>query len=86
MSQVCPKCGNPINANICSTCGLPSDICACVEIDRETQRIRIYTTRRRFSKPVTIVEGIRENAKQTLKELRKELATGGTFKEDHIEL
>ncbi len=83
---VCPKCGAQATANTCSRCGLPFDLCACITIEREAQKIRISTEMRRFQKPITIVEGIVDNAKEVAKELKSKLACGGTIKEGHIEL
>ena len=83
---VCPKCGAQASQNTCSKCGLPFDLCVCVTIEREAEKIRITTEMRRFSKPITIVEGITENAKDVAKQLKSRLACGGTIKEGHIEL
>ncbi|MEM5802990.1 MAG: stress response translation initiation inhibitor YciH [Candidatus Aenigmatarchaeota archaeon] len=83
---VCPKCGAQATANTCSKCGLPFDLCVCVTIEREAEKIRITTEMRRFSKPITIIEGIVENAKDVAKQLKSKLACGGTIKEGHIEL
>ena len=41
---------------------------------------------RRFRKPITIIEGISENAKDIAKQLKSKLACGGTIKKGHIEL
>lgn len=41
---------------------------------------------RRFNKPITIVEGITENARDVAKQLKSRLACGGTVKEGHIQL
>ena len=71
---------------MCTTCSLPIDICACVGIERGTQRIRIFVEKRKFDKPITIVEGITDNAKDVSSQLKRKLATGGTFKKGHIEL
>lgn len=82
----CPKCGNPANLGTCTTCSLPVDICACASIEQSVQKIRIFVEKRKFNKPITIVEGITENAKEVSSQLKRSLATGGTFKKGHIEL
>ncbi len=74
MSEVCPKCG------------LPKELCVCGAIDKEAQKIKVYTEKRRFGKISTIVEGIDANAKETASQLKSRLACGGTLKEGHIEL
>ena len=75
-----------MTANICSKCGLPSDICACAAIEQADQKIRVFMEKRRFNKPITLVEGITDNAKDITKQLKSRLACGGTYKENHIEL
>ena len=74
--------------DICQTCGLPTEICACQDIARESQRIRIYTMRRKYGKLVTIVEGIKDdvNVDDLTKQLKSKCACGGTYKEYNIEL
>ncbi|MEM7825720.1 MAG: stress response translation initiation inhibitor YciH [Candidatus Aenigmatarchaeota archaeon] len=74
MPEVCPKCG------------LPLELCACKAIEREAEKIRVFIERRRFDKPRTIVEGIKENLKEITSQLKQKLACGGTFKKGHIEL
>ena len=71
---------------MCSKCGLPKDLCVCEILEKEeTQRIRVYTTKKKFKKLVTIVEGIRkENLDKTAKDLKQGLACGGTAKEGVI--
>ncbi len=83
---ICPKCGAQATQNTCSKCGLPFDLCVCVTIEREAEKIRMSTEMRRFNKPITIIEGIVENAKDVAKQLKSKLACGGTIKEGHIEL
>jgi len=85
MVELC-KCGAKLTGNICSTCGLPADLCACMTIDREAQKIRVFIERRKFNKPVTIIEGITENTKKVASQIKAKLACGGTVKENHIEL
>lgn len=86
MPEICPKCGNKLIGNICSTCGLPSELCACGAIEREMQKITVFMEKRKFGKPVTIIEGITDNAKEVASQIKARLACGGTFKNNHIEL
>jgi len=86
VEHTCSKCGGSLLGNICAKCGLPQDICACVGIEQSTQKIRIFVEKRKFNKPITIVEGITDNAKEVSSQLKRHLATGGTFKKGHIEL
>jgi translation initiation factor 1 len=76
-------------AGICPTCGLPKEICACEEIAREQQEIRITTAKRRYGKIVTIVEGINAsdiNIDDLARQLKTKCAAGGTVKDGKIEL
>ncbi len=73
-------------AEVCSKCGLPKEICVCAAIEKEKQKIRIFIEKRRFGKPTTIIEGITENTKEIVSQLKQKLACGGTFKDNHIEL
>lgn len=76
-------------AEICSTCGLPKELCMCEEIAREQQSVRIYTDSRRYGKIVTVVEGIDANdidLDDLAKKLKNKCAAGGTAKEGKIEL
>ncbi len=74
---------------ICSTCGLPEELCMCEEIAREQQRIKIYSDKRRYGKVMTIVEGIDEsdiNMDDLARKLKTKCAAGGTVKDGRIEL
>lgn len=73
---------------ICQTCGLPKDICACEAIEKETtQKLKVYTTEKRFRKLVTVVEGLEgEELEGTTKELKRKLACGGSCKDGFIVL
>ncbi|MFH7880935.1 MAG: stress response translation initiation inhibitor YciH [Candidatus Aenigmatarchaeota archaeon] len=66
--------------------GLPEELGIEEILEKEKARIRVYVETRRFGKPTTIVEGVTGDIKQILKELRKKLACGGTYKEGKIEL
>ena len=71
-----------IMAEICPTCGLPKDLCACSEIEKEQQRIRIRLETRKFGKATTIVDGINDknNVADIAHKLKNSCACGGTAK------
>ncbi len=74
---------------ICSKCGLPKELCVCEAIAKESQRIKVYTEKKKFGKLSTIIEGVDPksiNIKETAKKLKAQLACGGTFKDGRIEL
>jgi len=69
--------------DICSKCGMLKDLCVCEILDKEkVMKIKVYTTRKKFRKLVTIVEGIsKSRLNDTAKDLKHKLACGGTAKE-----
>ena len=74
-------------AVICKKCGLPDDLCACGELDKEDTRIVVRLETRRFSKTYTMIEGLdpKINDIHTIvKELKSRLACGGTAKDGFI--
>jgi len=71
---------------ICNKCGLPKDICACGELSKEQARIIIRAVKRKYGKPVTLVEGLDADQKEVMKAMKAKLACGGTLKEGVIEL
>ncbi len=73
---------------ICSKCGLPREICACDILDKEdVRKIRVFATKKRFRKLVTVIEGLdEERLDECAKELKTKLACGGTVKEGVIVL
>lgn len=76
-------------AVICKKCGLPNDLCACGELDKEDTRIVIRLETRRFSKTTTMIEGIDpklSDIQHIVKELKSKLACGGTAKAGFIML
>lgn len=76
-----------MSGNLCPKCGLPTDLCTCEIREREEKRITVYTTTRRFKKPVTIVKGVsKDQGKEIVKKLKRKLACGGSFKDGNIEL
>lgn len=74
-------------AVICKKCGLPDDLCACGELDREETRIVIRLETRRFSKMTTMIEGIDpklSDIQRIVKDLKSKFACGGTAKDGFI--
>jgi translation initiation factor 1 len=73
---------------ICPKCGLPEQACVCEQIVKSSQRIQISTDKKRYGKIVTIVSGFDKgiDVKKTAKALKNELACGGTYKNDIVEL
>lgn len=70
----------------CPKCGMPKDLCICEVLDKQqVQKIKVYTTKKKFRKLVTIVEGIDKNRLNgATKELKHKLACGGSAKDGKI--
>jgi translation initiation factor 1 len=76
-------------AVICKKCGLPDDLCACGELDKEEARIVVRLETRRFSKTTTLIEGINpklSDMQKIVKDLKSTFACGGTAKSGFIML
>ena len=73
---------------ICPKCGLPKQACVCEQIVKSSQRIKITTAKKRYGKIVTVVTGFDKgiDVKDIAKSLKNELACGGTYKSDLVEL
>jgi translation initiation factor 1 len=73
---------------ICPRCGLPQPACVCEQIAKSSQRIHIKTDKKRYGKIVTIISGFENkiDVKKIAKSLKNDLACGGTYKGDTIEL
>ena len=74
-------------AEICEVCGLPTDLCVCNEISKDQQRIRVRLERRKWNKPVTVIEGLEAKSVDLgiiAKQLKSFCACGGTAKNGQI--
>jgi len=71
-------------SDICPTCGLPKDICACPTIEKSQAQITIKLEQRKWGKKVTIILGLSENLKMTTKKLKNYCACGGSRKNNRI--
>jgi translation initiation factor 1 len=73
--------------DICPKCGLPIQACVCSDIISENQQITVSSDRRKFGKVITLVSGLdAEGIKEIAKKLKNKLACGGTIKNSIIEL
>jgi translation initiation factor 1 len=76
-------------SEICSTCGLPKELCVCETIAKESQKILVTVVKKKFGKVSTIISGMNEteiDLKDLAKNLKNKLACGGTAKDGKIEL
>ncbi|WP_231183379.1 stress response translation initiation inhibitor YciH [Haladaptatus sp. DYF46] len=75
--------------DLSSITGLPEELGIDEDLGRTEQRLVIRTEKRRYDKPVTIVEGFdasEVDVKDLASELKRKMATGGTVHEGAIEL
>ena len=76
-------------AVICNTCGLPNDLCACGELEKDSTQIVVRVEERRFKKKGTMIEGINPKMNdlgKVVRELKAKYACGGTVKDGYIPL
>lgn len=68
--------------------GLPKDLFDISNITKDQQRIRVDVIKRKFSKIITLVKGITDDAeiKDIGKEMKQKFACGGTIDGKIIEL
>jgi len=74
---------------ICPKCGLPKEACVCETIAKTKQKIKVTPVKRKYGKISTVISGIDPkdiDVKNLAKELKSELACGGTIKNNDIEL
>ena len=67
---------------------MPKQACVCEQIVKSSQRIHVTTTKKRYGKVVTQIFGFEReiDIKKIAKALKNELACGGTYKDNIIEL
>ena len=73
--------------DICPKCGLPLQACVCEDIAKTEQRIHVRTEKKKFGKLITVISGFQGvDLKTIAKDLKHQLACGGTVKNNEIEL
>lgn len=76
-------------SEICTTCGLPKELCVCESIAKEGLKITVQSIKKKFGKKYTAIDGISDkdiDMKMLTKKLKEKFACGGTFKDGIIEL
>ncbi len=76
-------------SEICTTCGLPKELCVCETIAKEGLKITVRMIKKKFGKKYTTIEGISDkdiDMKMLTKKLKEKFACGGTYKDGIIEL
>jgi translation initiation factor 1 len=55
---------------------------ALKELDKSILNIFVYTDIKKFNKPITIIQGLKDKdlIRMILRELKKKIGTGGTYK------
>ena len=74
-------------AVICNTFGLPDDLCASGDLDKDSTHIIIRLETRRFRKKGTMIEGLDpkiNNLGNVARELKNKYACGGTAKDGYV--
>ena len=61
---------------------------ALKELDKDISNIFVYTDIKKFNKPITIIQGLKDKdfIRIILRELKKNIGTGGTYKNGIITL
>ncbi len=70
---------------ICSTCGLPKDLCICQTLEHEQQRIIVKIETRRYNKEITVISGFEPGTdlRDVASQLKSWCACGGTFDKEN---
>ncbi len=74
---------------ICPKCSLPVELCVCESLQQEKQKITIYVDKRKWGRAMSVMnfsnfKGV--NLKKICKKAKQYCASGGTVKDNTIEV
>ncbi len=76
-------------SDTCAVCGLPSELCVCKEVEKNSSLIEIKVERRKYGKMWAVVTGIdseTDRLKEIVKNIKNRLAVAGTIKGKNVEI
>ncbi|MFX1389699.1 MAG: stress response translation initiation inhibitor YciH [Promethearchaeota archaeon] len=75
--------------DICAICSFPKELCICDSLSADEQQIVIYNDRRKWGRVVTVIKFVGNfdvNLKNILTKAKKKCASGGTVRDNEVEL
>ena len=75
--------------SVCPKCSLPIELCVCESLQQEEQKISIYVDKRKWGRAMTVMNFSNfkgANLKKICKKAKQYCASGGTVKDNMIEV
>lgn len=75
-------------SEICDGCGLPQELCACTDIDKnENSEVPVTTEERQYGKVMTIVKGVHQSDIDEVEtKLKSAVGAGGNIEDGKIQI